>query len=168
MSLRRLYSLLEELHDMHWDIVVLTETWRSDICEELPLEGGHIFYGSGGVKGRCGVGFLVHDRHKNCKFKHINERVAFIDFKFKSQSVRIFGVYMPHSQHPDEEVETVYEILQEKLHAARRKSFSCIVAGDMNAQVGGFQEHDDPANLGPHGSETYEGIGCCGGVQLMH
>ena len=158
MSIGRLDALVEELEHMHWDVVVLTETWREETCEEIRLGSGHRFYGSGGTRGCRGVGFLVHARHSRCKFNHINDRVAFIDFNF-TPCVRIFGTYMPHSKYPDMEVDIVYEILHELLQQSRRRSISCIIAGDWNAQVGARQERDDTNVLGPHAFQVRNGRG---------
>lgn len=150
MSLPRLDALLEEVGHLYWDVIILTETWRGEVREEFRLEAGHIFYGSGGKQHSRGVGFLVHARHGRCSFEPINERLASIDLSIGSRTLRIFGTYMPHSKHPDEDVEIIYETLQELLLEARRKKCSCIVAGDFNAQVGHRQEHDDFRILGQH------------------
>ena len=79
MSETRLTMLLLELEDIEWDIVVVEETWREPRKEVVHLESGHIWYGSGGCRGRCGVGFLVHKRIGKCKFTAINERLAILD-----------------------------------------------------------------------------------------
>ena len=63
MSEPRLEAVLEDLTGLQWDIVILVETWREARTERVCLEAGHCWYGSGGCKGRCGVGSLVHKRH---------------------------------------------------------------------------------------------------------
>ena len=62
MSDSRLAAIEAELSDIHWDILVLVETWRLENFEIFATEAGNLFYGSGGFKGRCGVGFLVHQK----------------------------------------------------------------------------------------------------------
>ena len=61
MTQPRIDALLDELVPSQWDLVVLSETWRDAEHEELHFESGHRFFGSGGTKGSCGVGFLVHE-----------------------------------------------------------------------------------------------------------
>ena len=63
MSMARLDALVHELAGIEWDVVVLSETWRPDQHEDLRLDCGHRFFGSGGCDRSCGVGFLVHKRH---------------------------------------------------------------------------------------------------------
>ena len=57
----RLDLLMTELADVSWDIVVITETWRQDKSEYFVLATGHHFYGSGGIRGKCGIGFLIQE-----------------------------------------------------------------------------------------------------------
>ena len=56
----RLDALLQELVGIRWDVVVVVETWRETKRETMDLEGGHTWYGSGGCRGRAGVGFIVN------------------------------------------------------------------------------------------------------------
>ena len=57
MSDSRLEAIGEELSDLYWDILVLVETWRPERFEKLVTEAGNMFYGSGGIRGRCGADF---------------------------------------------------------------------------------------------------------------
>ena len=100
----RLDLLLTELADVSWDIVVITETWRQDKSEYFVLPKGNHFYGSGGVRGKCGIGFLIHKRWATHRFAPISERLGFLDIIFDSFSCRIFGVYMPQTSCPDDEI----------------------------------------------------------------
>ena len=61
MSQPRLVALMANVADMHWDIIVLCETWREAAKEQMKMDAGHMFYGSGGTKGSSGVGFVVHE-----------------------------------------------------------------------------------------------------------
>ena len=53
----RMERLLVELGDQRWDVLVLTETWREGCDEAFTTDQEHFWFGSGGTKGRCGVGF---------------------------------------------------------------------------------------------------------------
>ena len=55
---------------------------------------------------------------------------------------------------PDLEVERLYCQLDRHLRGARLKDYACIVAGDMNRQVGLQTEEDDANILGPYGLYT--------------
>jgi len=50
-----------------------------------------------------------------------------------------------------DEVESVYEHLDECLGEASRRRLHCVVAGDFNSQVGRRQEFDNLGIIGPHG-----------------
>ena len=79
MSEPRLEALLQELEHIIWDVVVLVETWRGESHEELRFNK-HMFYGSGGHRRSCGVGFLVHERLSNVKFISLSPRLAALEF----------------------------------------------------------------------------------------
>ena len=119
MSDARFQALFEELSDIVWDVIILVETWRVQCHEQIVLESGHTFYGSGGFGRSCGVGFLVNQRHRKVKFTNISPRLAFVDLKVGSAHFRLFGVYFPDSSHSDDDVECVYEELDVWLHKSR-------------------------------------------------
>ena len=150
MTEARLDLILEEVAQRHWDVLVLVETWREAVREEFVMESGHSFYGSGGSKGRCGVGFIVHERHGDTSFKSVNERLAAVSIVNDMQAWSIFAVYMPHSGHADHEVEALQEQISNLLSESRRRRFDCVLAGDFNAQVGSQSILDDCSVLGPH------------------
>ena len=139
MSESRIQLLLEELADISWDIVVVSETWRVAKREVLVLDCGHCWYSSGGQNGKCGVGFLVHRRLPRGKLSAKSERLAVL----KGIHLGILGAYLPDSNHSDEEVETLCCQMDEQLERLRREKRSCLIAGDLNAQIGGLDELDD-------------------------
>ena len=151
LSEARFEALLEEMKDVHWDILVLVETWREEANEKLVLQSGHCWYGSGGTRGKCGVGFLVHERHSKSSFTAVSNRIACLDIKLGGKRFRVLGAYVPDCGHPDDEVELVLQRLEVLLGEARRKRLNVIVAGDFNGQVGRQDELDDRDILGPYG-----------------
>ena len=151
LSEDRFEALLEEIADIHWDVLVLVETWREAKREEFTVGSGHHFYGSGGLRGRCGIGFLVNKRHERHSFVPVDERLAFLDVKLVLGRCRIFGVYFPDSGHPDSELDIIYEKLDARIQQARRRNTHIVLAGDFNAQVGHFEDFDDERIIGKHG-----------------
>ena len=143
MSEARIEALSEEFIDIECDAIVLSETWREEPDETLVLNSGHTFYGSGGYKGRCGVGFLVHRRYSRAPFKPIGPRLAFLALVFGSQQLRIFGVRCPDSSYSDDDVECVYEEIDEWIQKTKQQHLHYLIAGDFNAQVGKRDEHDN-------------------------
>ena len=151
----RLEVLRLELQHVSWDVVAVQETWREDLHEEIVFDDGHRFYGSGGFRGRCGVGFMVNKCLGDHKFLAVNERIAILDLDQPSCRIRVISVYMPDITHPDLEVEAVYAELEGFILEAKSKNMQFILVGDFNAQVGARDEdHDDAEVVGPQSSLT--------------
>ena len=144
-----LQLLLAELEGKKWDALVLTEMWREQSHEIFKTKYGHIWYGSGGVRGRKGVGILMNRRWPVSTFKPVCDRLCCLDLKLQDGSpMSLLGVYMPHALMPDEDVEAVYGSLECALSVARQKGYRVIIAGDFNAQVGTRTDDDDPKIIG--------------------
>ena len=111
--------LLRELDGVVWDVVVIQETWRELRSEVLHLESGHVWYGSGGCRGSCGVGFLVNKRFGKCKFNPVSSRLATLQMDCFCDRICIIGVYMPDGSHADDAVEEVYCKMDELVRVAR-------------------------------------------------
>ena len=110
----RICELLTELKATeHWDVLILTETWRHDEFEMFATNDGHLFANAGCAAGRRGVGFLIHRKWVKFmrKFTPINERVAGITVQKNNFKIKILGVYFPHCGYPDGDVQQVYNIL---------------------------------------------------------
>ena len=105
--------LFEELGGVKWDIIGLSEVWRTG--EELgdELKNGHIFYYKGHKdKKEHGVSFLVNKElagNIEKKFS-VSERVAGLIIKSNNKyKMKIRHVCAPTSAYDDEEVEGFHE-----------------------------------------------------------
>ena len=58
----RILELQSELEGVHWDAVLVNETWRDEREEYMTLSSGDVWCGSGGTPGKHGVGILLHER----------------------------------------------------------------------------------------------------------
>lgn len=133
----KLVELEEELSTIKWHIIGLAEVRRHG--ENLEhLQSGNLLYTRGKENvSQSGVGFLIHKEiAKNVtEFKSTSDRVAMIVLKLNSRySMKIVQVYMPTSTHPDEEIEEVYEEIEELLDSC--KTHYTMVMGDFNATIG--------------------------------
>ena len=94
-------------------------------------------YYLGGHECQCGVGFVVN-KSKAGNVVSINgqsDRVAEITIKLNQwYQLKCIQVYMPTSSHTDDEVEQVYEDIDNILSNIR--AHYNIVMGDFNAKVG--------------------------------
>ena len=157
----RINHLLNELSHVHWDVLVLSETWREQRQESFVLnEWGHKWFGSGGTRRERGIGFLLHKRWTETRFKPTSERTASLDVQISADvRLRIMGVYMPHTGYSDSAIEEVYAELDNELATAHAAGHRVIIAGDMNAQIGGQTELDDPAIIGHNPAPSRNGRG---------
>ena len=146
-------ELLEELKDLEWDFVVLSETWRPDRQERWFTKEGHMFCGSSGTEGKRGVAILMHCRWKSCfkSFHAISDRICAVDVKIAGCQLRIISTYFPHAGYADEEVEGTYAQLDTAIKEARRMHRTCIILGDWNAVVGPWRNDDDEESVGKYG-----------------
>eukprot|EP00973_Karenia_brevis_P092905 12414597-Karenia_brevis.AAC.1 len=133
----RLEELLLELTDVHWDAVVVNETWREAREEFAEVHDGHVWFGSGGTAGKHGVGILLHERWSNHvrSWRATNTRLGYLDINFNKLKLRLVAVYFPHAGYPDQAVQDVYDELDSILREGATKRFMIAVAGDWNAEV---------------------------------
>ena len=89
------------------------------------------------VKKVRGVAILLDERTTNCVTSIVkcNDRVLMVKLKTKPVDVVVIQVYMPTSGHDEEEVDEVYDIIDEVMAAQKKRDY-CIIMGDFNAVVG--------------------------------
>ena len=129
--------LLEELRNVNWDIIGLSEVRRTgEAFIELP--DGHVLcYRGKDDEKRHGVGFLINKRIAGNveEFFSINERVAGLIIKLNQRyKVKVIQVYAPTSTHTDEEIENFYEDVETAMK--KHNTQFTFVIGDFNAKVG--------------------------------
>ncbi|XP_072043082.1 craniofacial development protein 2-like [Amphiura filiformis] len=98
-----------------------------------------------------GVGFLIRkDLASNVvSYKNQSDRVAQVIIKIsKRQTVKIIQAYLPTTSYPDEDVDAVYEEINELLN--QDKANHTIIMGDLNAKVG-KKTNSNETMLGKYG-----------------
>ena len=152
MTEDREQQLFFELELVHWDIVLINETWRP-LKEEIWTSSGHLFLGAGGTAHSSGVAILLHKRwvRGSKGFKRASERLCALDLNIVKRKLRFIVPYMPTAWHADALVKGMYTELSKLCGEANRLQRAILVAGDFNAMVG-KRSIDDPLNLiGEHG-----------------
>ena len=140
----RLMELEEELKNINWSIVGLSEVRRKgENC--LRLKSGNLLYYCGEPNGKLnGVGFLVNKTivDKISVLEGTSGRIARLVLKISERyKIQIVQVYAPTSTHSDEEIESFYECLKETCEIGRDCFYKFII-GDFNAKVGIYKEGD--------------------------
>ena len=104
-SSERLEELFSEIHQVAWDAILISETWRQN-NEIWETQQDHIMVESGIFTNKHGVAILLNKRWKN----QINwvqcacERVVAMSISVNKKPIVLMSVYMPHSGYPDHQV----------------------------------------------------------------
>ena len=148
------FSNLEEELELgfNWDVIGLSETKLKE-CFKEPMKYGHLLYNSGVPQTRrayAGVGFIINKKHiaNIVELKGISERLAFLKLKGKFNYQYYVQCYAPTTDHPDEEVEQFYNLIQDLLDKIPQRD-DLFVLGDFNAKVGGLNSQY-PDAVGMH------------------
>ena len=119
-------------------ILLLQETWRSEMTEKLNI-GDWVFYGTGNKdkpRGN-GTGVLIHRSIRVESWHHITSRMTAIRIPYGNRHLVIISAYAPVQQGGNNNVRTTqfYEQLSVKTRDARNKGDIVIIGGDMNASI---------------------------------
>ena len=138
---------------INFDIVGICETRRKGEGYLTLNKSSHQFYYKGGNTHQNGIGFIVNKNIAGnvTSFKGISDRVAQLTIKINNKyHVNIIQVYLPTSSHTNEEVDTVYEEIDNLVN--NNKAYYNIVMGDFNAKTG--QGNASELGTGPYGLGT--------------
>ena len=143
----RFEDFMVEVDDADFDILLLTETWRSEREEFYKTNVGHNLFLSGSPLGHAGVGICISKALSrdmlDVTFHAYSERLRALRLSFGHRKFQIFACYFPTSWAPDADVEGVYELLNLLLTNCRQSGAIPIIGGDFNASIGEAQAGDD-------------------------
>ena len=130
----RLDELIKELHQVDWDVILISETWRQN-KEVWETQQGHIMVESGQFINKHGVAILLNKRWKNqIKWVHCeSERIVAMSISVNNHPIVLMSVYMPHSGYADHHVEKVYRTIAKMIEEEKGMK---IIGGDFNAELG--------------------------------
>lgn len=137
-----------EMERLTMDIVGISEIKLKDQRDYWHNNHGIIY--SGDEKGVAGVG-IVLNKEWGKRVKSVvllNNRVMMIKLFLNDKvDVAVIQTYFPTSAHPDDEIEEMYDQLDEVLELVEKKD-SLIILGDWNAAVGIAEEVNVTGNHG--------------------
>ncbi|PNF24570.1 hypothetical protein B7P43_G05399 [Cryptotermes secundus] len=110
---------------------------RSEGISRLQDWNMELYY-SGGERAERGVAIVVHKSVVRNVVKKIvcNDRIIALKLKAEPVDILIMQVYMPASEYEDDEVEKVYDTIEEILQEDGRGDTNSIILGDWNSSVG--------------------------------
>jgi exonuclease III len=104
-------------------------------------------YYCGGDRAERGLAIVVHKSVEKSVVKKSVYSDRIIAVKLKA-SILIVQVYMPTTQYEDDEVEELYDIIEEILEEVGKGATNTIIMGDWNSVVGNKAHHN---TVGPYG-----------------
>ena len=127
--------MLNELSEMYWDILCLSETRTPD--DDIILLGGHRLLTTLMDTPYAGVGILINKRWADSilKIGKVSGRLMYIDVRIGMQVFRFLSIYVPHAGYDWSEFETCFDSIREVLEDARRKHIKYFIGGDFNTQI---------------------------------
>ena len=131
----KLDNLIQEMENMRLDILGISEThW---VEEGKIIKENHTLIYSGGKEHRKGVGILMKNyiARSMLGFWAISERVILLKLQAKPFNINIIQVYAPTSDCEDEEVEKLYQEINNGIQQTKSGEVLCVM-GDFNAKVG--------------------------------
>ena len=150
----RFQDFITELDCISYDLMFLSETWRSETEESFETPRGDLIFLSGGTSSK-GVGICVSNDLKQqmskMSFHAISNRICILRFAMFGRSFKVFACYFPTCWDADQAVEELYEILSLFLDAERGTNSVILLGGDFNAKLGRLQASDDSNHVGPFG-----------------
>ena len=133
----RLENAVMEMKRNNIAVMGICEThWEGDpLCDFV--YDGHRVVGSGGELKRHGVALIFEQKlcGEILQCERISERLMMIKLKAEPVDMMIIQVYMPTSKAKEEEIDDVYEMVEDILKENRGK-YNTIIMGDFNAVVG--------------------------------
>ena len=143
----KLPNIQKEMDSLNLDILGLCEVrWRD--CGDFEDENVRIIY-SGGERAERGVAIALRGNAKKAveEVECISDRIMWIRLKGEKLDSLIIQVYMPTSDHPDDEVEEMYDAIEEIINTHGRRG-NLIIMGDWNSVIG---EGRDGIEVGKYG-----------------
>ncbi len=135
----KLENLKKEMRRMNLDVMGISEMrWPE---EKDFWTDEYRMINTAGKKGQAGVGIIMNKvlGKRVQSYIQYNERVLLVRIEAKPVDLVIVQVYMPTGSYKEEEIEEVYEELEEVLSSVKGKE-NLIIMGDWNARVGAEKE----------------------------
>ena len=127
----------DEIANIKFDIIGISETRRKGEGCLTHNKSGHTFYYKGGDTCHRGVGFIVSKNIAGnvTSFKSVSDRLAQLTIRINGEyHLNITQAYLPTSRHDDQEVENVYEDIVNLI--TNSKAHYNVIIGDFDGNIG--------------------------------
>ena len=131
----KLANVIREMKRTEVDILGLSEVrWKDD--GDFVSEGVRVIH-TRGREGQSGVALLLGENVAKSvsRIDTHEDRLLLVEIKAYPVDIVVLQVYMPTTKSEEEEVDNMYEVIEEKLRSTKGNEYT-IVMGDWNAKVG--------------------------------
>ena len=131
----KLENLQEEMKKNNINILGISEThWKGD--GDFTNDGFRIIHAGGKKKAR-GVAVILDKKMANSvsRIEQKSDRILLVKIDAQPQNIIVIQVYMPTTQHNDNEIEDMYEEIEELMDAQQGNDY-LVIMGDWNTVVG--------------------------------
>ncbi|XP_059048932.1 craniofacial development protein 2-like [Achroia grisella] len=156
LSPGKLEEVIEEMNRIEIDILGLCEV-RWEGSGYYWKENNRIIYTGREKQGTNGTAIILNKKWGKLVENtiHYSDRITAVKIKADSTNLIIIQVYMPTSSYPDEEIEDMYNRIDEIIDTVN-KNDNLIVMGDFKAVVGEEAVGNIVGKFG-HGVKNYRG-----------
>ena len=144
----KLENIKEEMKKTSTNIMGLGEVrWTGE--GDFNSDGYRIIY-SGGAKKENGVAIMVEEKVVKSveKVRHEGDRLIMVRLKAIPVNMVIIQLYMPTSGHTEEEIEDMYQRLEDLIQEETKGTDFVVIMGDWNAVVGEGTEGKEVGDYG--------------------
>ena len=131
----KLANVIREMRRAKLSILGLSEVrWKDG--GDFMSEGIRVIY-TEGSNGQNGVAILLEEEVAKCitRVETFKDRLVMVVIKAHPVDMVVIQVYMPTTAHEEEDVDNIYEVLEEKMSKIKGKEYT-VIMGDWNASVG--------------------------------
>ena len=135
----KLANVIAEMRRAKLDVLGLAETrWKED--GDFASDGIRIIH-TAGTEGQSGVAIMLEKEVAKAvtRVERHGSRIIEVTIKAEPMDMVIIQVYMPTASHPEEEIDEMYEKLEEILERIKGTEYT-VIMGDWNAVVGEGEE----------------------------
>lgn len=147
LGVGKLQILQRELKAAEIDICGLAEThWKGK--GHFTTNDHQIFVSGSDTASRNGVAIMVNKRIAQYveSYQAINDRIIEVTVRTKPTNMHLIQVYMPTTDADDQEVEDIYQEIEQIVSAIPKKE-PLIILGDFNAKVGKTTDNNNLQNI---------------------
>ena len=100
--------------------------------ESCMSEGVRVIY-TGGEESKNGIAILLDEKVARCLdgVERYGDRLIMVTIRAHPVNIVIMQVYMPTTAHEEDEVESIYEIIEERLEGIKGKEFVIVMPWEI-------------------------------------